>query len=194
MRRELSDYNTAVAFEPEPARAGRHRIRSWVRAARRRLTIGAAPPASGPSEALSAVFGPLELGVLEALWRRAEHASVRDLQLGFPAVAYTTLMTTLDRLFKKGVLERVKRGKAFYYAPCHDRDGLQTYLAADTFETLLANSPRSGTIQPLLSCFVDAVSRRDALLLDELEEMVRLRKSRRRRGKAVGRRSAQASR
>ena len=67
----------------------------------------------GPRGDLGAFFGTLELRVLEALWHRSDAASVRDLQAEFPATAYTTLMTTLDRLHRKGVLDRMKAGRAF---------------------------------------------------------------------------------
>ena len=66
---------------------------------------------------LEATFGPLEIRVLEALWARETPACVRDLQPQFPGVAYTTLMTTLDRLFRKGTLSRAKSGRAFFYRP-----------------------------------------------------------------------------
>ena len=55
---------------------------------------------------LESVFGPLERRVLDALWSRSAPACVRDIQPDFPGVAYTTLMTTLDRLFRKGTLRR----------------------------------------------------------------------------------------
>jgi len=71
---------------------------------------------------LASVFGALELRVLEALWRRGEDASVRDLMPEFPQAAYTTLMTTLDRLHRKGVLERRKDGRAFLYRPVSSRE------------------------------------------------------------------------
>jgi predicted transcriptional regulator len=173
-----------MADDPKAPGSDRHGIRSWVRAARRRLALGGVTRRpSSPGAALSAVFGPLELEVLEVLWRRAQPLRVRDLQEHFPVVAYTTLMTTLDRLFKKGVLQRVKHGRAFHYAPRFDRHGLQVQLAADAFETwLVADAPKFSAIRPLMSCFVDAVSRRDMLLLEELEAMVRARKRQRRRG------------
>mgnify|MGYP003580082979 CR=1 FL=1 len=62
-------------------------------------------------------LGPLERRVLEALWRRPTAARVRDLQPAFPDIAYTTLMTTLDRLYRKGVLERIVERPAFSYRP-----------------------------------------------------------------------------
>jgi len=62
-------------------------------------------------------LGPLERRVLAALWDRNGDARVRDLQSTFPEVAYTTLMTTLDRLHRKGVLQRAADGRAFVYRP-----------------------------------------------------------------------------
>lgn len=111
--------------------------------------------------------------MLEALWRHPGETSVRNLKESFPGVAYTTLMTTLDRLYKKGILERSKRGRAFLYVTRFTRTGLRTYLAADAFDSLLGSGSSPRALRPLLSTFVEAVSRRDALLLDELEEMIR---------------------
>src|SRR5271169_2241346 len=65
--------------------------------------------------ASSSQLGPLEERVLEALWRRGP-ATVRELmEGGYHDLAYTTVMTTLDRLFKKGVLTREAEGRAFRY-------------------------------------------------------------------------------
>lgn len=98
---------------------------------------------------------------------------MRDLEPDFPDTAYTTLMTTLDRLHKKGVLDRKKSGRAYRYAPRFSREGLESCLAADAFEALLGGKRSPASARPLLTSFVDAVSRRDALLLDELERLVR---------------------
>jgi predicted transcriptional regulator len=118
---------------------------------------------------LASVFGSLELRVLEALWTRGAEASVRDILDEFPHAAYTTLMTTMERLHRKGVLERRKDGRAFLYRPVSSRDEMETGLVARALEPLL----RSGSAQPILSCFVDEVSRHDERLLDELERLVR---------------------
>jgi predicted transcriptional regulator len=120
---------------------------------------------------LEAAFGPLELRVLEALWRQPGPATVRDLHGDFPAIAYTTLMTTLDRLHRKGVLDRQKEGRAFAYWPRTSRDALQSQLAHATLADLLQSDQQ--VIRPIMSMFVDAVSAKDAALLDELEALVR---------------------
>jgi predicted transcriptional regulator len=119
---------------------------------------------------LGAFFGKLELRVLEALWRRPEPATVRDLQPEFPATAYTTLMTTLDRLHRKGVLSRMKAGRAFLYRPRYTRDELRLGLAENALGIILGAGVST---RPLLSFLLEAVSRRDAALLDELERLVR---------------------
>jgi BlaI family transcriptional regulator, penicillinase repressor len=118
---------------------------------------------------LASIFGTLELRVLEALWARNGEASVRDVLEAFPSAAYTTVMTTMERLHRKGVLERRKDGRAFLYRPVSSREAMESGLVARALEPLL----RGGSAQPILSCLVDEVSRHDEKLLDELERLVR---------------------
>ena len=57
-------------------------------------------------------LGPLEFELLQSLWARGS-ATVRELLAdGSIALAYTTVMTTLDRLYKKQLLDRVSEGRA----------------------------------------------------------------------------------
>lgn len=123
---------------------------------------------------LEAIFGPLEIRVLQSLWARRSPASVRDLQPEFPGVAYTTLMTTLDRLYRKGALARAKSGRAFYYTAKTTRDQLMSELAGSTFATLLPGDHDAA--RPILSMFVETVGRRDTALLEELEALVKARR------------------
>jgi predicted transcriptional regulator len=123
---------------------------------------------------LETVFGPLEIRVLESLWSRTQPVCVRDIQPDFPGVAYTTLMTTLDRLFRKGTLRREKSGRAFYYAPKASQQQLVSQLAESTFATFLPGD--SAAMRPILSMFVDTLGERDEALLDELEALVRARR------------------
>lgn len=123
---------------------------------------------------LEGVFGPLEIRVLETLWARTEPGCVRDVQPQFPGVAYTTLMTTLDRLYRKGILTREKSGRAFFYRPRFPRQQLLSQLTGSTLATLLPVDVDS--MRPILSMFVDTVSERDSGLLDELEQLVRARR------------------
>jgi predicted transcriptional regulator len=123
---------------------------------------------------LEAFFGPLEARVLDLLWTIDRPATVRDLQPHFASTAYTTLMTTLDRLRRKGVLEREKTGRAFAYRHRWNRRDLVARLAGETLGALLAPDPG---LQPLVSFFVDAVTRRDAEVLSELERLIARRRA-----------------
>jgi|SoiMethySBSTD1v2_1073268.scaffolds.fasta_scaffold20858_5 predicted transcriptional regulator len=121
------------------------------------------------------LLGPLEWRVLETLWSRDTPASVRDLRPGFPEIAYTTLMTTLDRLHRKGVLTRTKQGRAFFYQPQLSRSEFESVQAGYVLRAALQGG--GATLSPLLSCFVDAVGDRDREMLDELEALVRARRA-----------------
>ena len=61
----------------------------------------------------------LELAIMKSLWRRGE-ATVREVQddlVPERRLAYTTVMTVMDRLFKKDVVERRKKSRAHVYGP-----------------------------------------------------------------------------
>jgi len=125
---------------------------------------------------LSDSFGPLEVQVLEAVWAENGPATVRAIHDAFPQLAYTTLMTTLDRLHRKGVLERAKVGRAFAYAACLSRHEMELRLASRSIEGILGGYGRTA-LTPLLSCFVNAVSDRDRHLLDDLEAILRAKRA-----------------
>ena len=124
---------------------------------------------------LTESFGPLEVQVLEAVWAGRGAVTVRGLQDAFPQLAYTTLMTTLDRLHRKGVLERTKIGRAYAYEAPLSRHEMELRLAAESIDGILGGGGRK-SLAPLLSCFVDAVTERDRHLLDDLEALLRAKR------------------
>jgi predicted transcriptional regulator len=115
-------------------------------------------------------LGPLEIMVMEILWARGE-SSVHDVvpQLARP-LAYTTVMTTLDRLFKKGLLDRRKSERAFVYVPRLSRRDWEHKRTGEFVAGFLSGPKPSGEL--LISCLVEAVSQ-DKALLDELERRIR---------------------
>ena len=121
-------------------------------------------------EILESRLGVLERQVMNVVWEAGE-INVREAceRLG-AAVAYTTVMTTMDRLFKKRLLARRKVGRAFVYAAAATRDQLQGAVANELVQSLLQQ--HGGEPLPLLSSLVDAVSDRDRALLDELERLI----------------------
>lgn len=84
-------------------------------------------------------------------------------------LAYTTVMTTLDRLFKKGLLTRTEEGRAFRYTAQCAPEELSRLVAVSEMRRWIASAHPS-TLP--LSCFVDAISAHDARLLDELRTLV----------------------
>jgi len=123
---------------------------------------------------LSQVLGPLEVRVMGILWQSGE-SSVREVieRLDRP-LAYTTVMTTLDRLFKKGFLDRRKAQRAFLYSPRFSQPNWERRVAGDLVAGFLAGPESSSEL--LLSCLVDAVGQHDEALLDELEKKIQARR------------------
>ncbi len=117
----------------------------------------------------AAQLGPLEQQMLNTLWDRGS-ATVRELlQDGKITLAYTTVMTTLDRLYKKQLLDRVAEGRAFRYSPRQTPDELRRVAAVEGIRQLLGSGDASSLP---LSYLVEAISAHDAQLLDELQLLV----------------------
>jgi predicted transcriptional regulator len=110
-------------------------------------------------------LGPLEQKILEAVWARG-NATVPELHAASSEYAYTTIMTTLDRLSKKGLLTKELEGRKFRYSPAFSRNELQRVTAGQVLRGLLDRANASHEV--LLSHFVDVVGDIDPGLLDEL--------------------------
>ena len=121
----------------------------------------------------SSELGPLEQRLLEALWQRG-NATVRDLVAGdCRDLAYTTVMTTLDRLFKKKLLDRQAEGRAFRYTPRLTRAELHCETAGEALRPSLDASPTASLPRSYL---VEILSERNAQLLDDLQRLVEARR------------------
>jgi predicted transcriptional regulator len=115
------------------------------------------------------VLGPLETRLLGLLWAQRRPATVGRIRRALPELAYTTIMTTLDRLYRKGLLLRGKDGRAFAYTPRYTRAELLSELISGQVADLLG-AAEEGTV--LLSTLVRTVGQTDAALLDELDALV----------------------
>src|ERR1700740_1317936 len=114
-------------------------------------------------------LGPLEQRLLQELWSRGT-ATVRELvDDGDHKLAYTTVMTTLDRLFKKRVLNRVAEGKAFRYSPRLTLEEVQRAAAGGAILQLFDSGAASSLP---LSYLVEILTERDTQLLDDLQQLV----------------------
>ena len=95
-------------------------------------------------------FGDLEAVIMQLVWDRGHPVTVRDLfdeMRQERAIAYTTVMSTMDNLHRKGWLDRVKDGKAYRYTPTASRE---EYSARLMREALVGG----GDTEAVLSHFV----------------------------------------
>src|SRR5271165_642257 len=132
-------------------------------------------PAANPSTASHAVLrlilGPLETQVMEVLWACGE-CRVREVVKRLDRnMAYTTVMSTLDRLFRKNLVSRRMCGRAYFYSPLITCQEWKGRVARDVVAKLLAGPQASREV--LIACLLEAVNQQDALLLREIEKWMR---------------------
>jgi len=86
---------------------------------------------------------PLELECLSVLWRlgSASVAQVREALLPSRALAYTTVMTILDRLAKRNLVARQKIGRSFQYQPTVEQELLRRKAVLQLVNRLFDGSP-----------------------------------------------------
>ena len=123
-------------------------------------------------QGVAQVLGDLESPVIRAVWDSPDCSARQVLESfsGRRSLAYTTIVTVLDRLYKKGFLKRRKEGKAFLYSPRLTREEFNQAVTHDVLAGLLKERSR-----PTLATFVELVAT-DESLLERLEELVRQKK------------------
>ncbi len=95
-------------------------------------------------------FGELEAVIMHRVWEHGGPVTVRELfdELARErAIAYTTVMTTMDNLHRKGWLTRVKAGKAYRYTATASREEYSARLMREALDG-------GGNTQAVLSHFV----------------------------------------
>ncbi len=108
-------------------------------------------------------FGELEAVIMDRLWEQGRPMLVREMVenlRGERPLAYTTVMTVMENLHRKGWLRRERDGRAWRYEPTGSRSG---YTAALMNEALTTSSDR----RTALAHFVLQMSPHDAELLRE---------------------------
>lgn len=115
----------------------------------------------------------LEAEIMDIVWtRQLETFTVNDVLQVLEQrrdIAYTTVMTTVARLFDKGLLEREREGKRYVYSP---RVSRQTFLESTAREVLESSLDEPGA----LALLAEKVSEASACELDELEALIKRRR------------------
>jgi len=76
---------------------------------------------------------------MEQLWNAADGATVREVHTALEAdreIAYTTVMTVLDRLAKKELVTRAREGRAWHYSAASTREALSAQAMRHTVDRL----------------------------------------------------------
>jgi len=118
---------------------------------------------------LKQVLGKLEAEAMRVLWQQPGQTvnEVEEKLRHKRDIAHTTVLTTLDRMHRKGYLTREKQGKAFVYSPRYTREQFEREMAQEVLGALLG-----GLGEPVLSTFVELVGD-DEAKLERLEELIR---------------------
>ena len=124
------------------------------------------------------VLGELESAVMETLWSESGQTvnGVEERLRDKRDIAHTTVLTTLDRMYRKGYLTREKQAKAFVYSPRYTRNEFERMMAQEVLGALIGHSSETA-----LSTFVDLIGN-DPGALDQLE--AKIREKRRQRSKS----------
>ena len=117
-------------------------------------------------------LGDLERAVMDHLWSAPNPQTVRQVHEALSEqrdLAYTTVMTVLQRLAKKNLVSQIRDDRAHRYAPVHGRDELVAGLMVDALD----QASDTGSRQGALVHFVERVGAEEAealrRALDELE-------------------------
>ncbi len=122
------------------------------------------------SNVLPNTLGELELLILEVLWQQP-HLDAKRICEELPrhkTPSLSTVQSALERLNKKGLVERVKRRHAYTYCPHVSRTRLLARLMGDVIHLL-----HDGKLETILSSFVDVAADLDESSLHDLEELIR---------------------
>ena len=135
----------------------------------KRLTSSFKPHKAG----LGRVLGDIERLVMDILWSRAEVTGrevLEEIQKERP-LAFTTILTVMDRLLKKGLIRRKKRGGVFVYAPSISRDEFVKQVSEEGLHGILDISASSAA-----SSFVDILYKTSPEEMDRLSRLIEERK------------------
>lgn len=119
------------------------------------------------------VLGELEREIMEVIWRK-KTATVRDVYEDVRKrrkIAYTTVMTIMDRLFAKEIVKRKKEGKTYRYSARQSKESFFEKTSQQIISGLLKNFGEVAIAQ-----FANTLDRVDPKRLKSLREKIKARK------------------
>lgn len=125
-------------------------------------------------EGFKKVFGDLEADIMKIVWD-SEKVTVRDVyeELRLDRkLAYTTVMTIMNRLVDKKLLKRESRGNAFDYTATVSRNEFATQVVSEVLDGLLEDFA-----DPALSHIVESLGSKNSPKLKKLEQLIEERRA-----------------
>ncbi len=135
----------------------------------KRLTSTFKPHKAG----LGRVLGDIEKPVMDVLWDRDEVTGrevFEEVSRGRP-LAFTTILTVLDRLLKKGLIRRTKRGRLFVYTAAMSRDDFVRQVSHEVLQGIMDISASSAA-----TFFVDILYKASPEEIERLSKLIEERK------------------
>lgn len=126
---------------------------------------------------LEKILGPLESEIMEVVWSMGK-VYVREVHEALNSgddknIAYTTVMTTMSRLAKKGILKTFKDGNAYAYEAALNKGSFLDNAVGEVVDGLLDDFS-----EPAIAHFVEKIKQVDPLKMKQLEELIALKKLR----------------
>ncbi|OPH53315.1 transcriptional regulator [Paenibacillus ferrarius] len=120
---------------------------------------------------LNRFFGPLEAKIMEILWGTSAELTIKDVQIKLDqdkAINFNTVMTVMNRLVDKGILQKKSVTRSFMYRPVVTREQfMETQSKELTFDLI----EEFGSLA--VTHMVDALDKVDPDLLDKLEQQIK---------------------
>ncbi len=119
------------------------------------------------------MLGALEKDIMEIIWKRGE-ACVKNILDSFPPhreISYSTIITVTNRMTKKGLLNKRKQGKAYFYKPTYSRDQFLKIVSKKVVEGVSEFS-----FQSAIANFVDYMSLVDPNKLEYFSQLIKSKK------------------
>jgi len=135
--------------------------------------LPAASEAGGRGVTSVRQLGQLEAAVMDRLWAWDRPALVREVLEDMQRdreIAYTTVMTVMENLHRKGILARERDGRAYRYAPEQTRE---EHTAAMLEEVLASSADRSATLMHFVQHIDDSDLAALGALLDERRKITK---------------------
>jgi len=124
-------------------------------------------------DGINQVLGPLEKEIMEAFWNLGE-SSVRNILDALPHkkdLSYSTVITVTNRLAKKGLLEKRKIGKAYFYTPTYSKEQFSEIVSKKVVEGVSKFSLQSAMVN-----FVDYMAQLDPDKIEYFSQLIESKK------------------